>query len=85
MLETIPEGWSAGQPAAVLVHGVAGCARAPYIRRVALRLVRLGVRVVRMNLRGAGSGFGLGSGGKGGKPGGTTEEELAALQKFMGR
>lgn len=62
LLESIPEGWSAGQPAAVLVHGLGGCARAPYVGRVALRLVRLGVRVVRMNLRGAGSGFGLARG-----------------------
>ena len=31
----------------------------------------------------SGSGFGLGGGG--GKPGGPSEEELAALQKFMGR
>jgi signal recognition particle subunit SRP54 len=30
----------------------------------------------------SGSGFGLGGGGK---PGGPSEEELAALQKFMGR
>jgi len=35
----------------------------------------------------SGSGFGLGSGGggAGGKAGGPSEEELAALQKFMGR
>ena len=35
----------------------------------------------------SGSGFGLGSGGggAGGKEGGPSEEELAALQKFMGR
>ena len=34
----------------------------------------------------AGSGFGLGGGAQtGGKPGGPSEDELAALQKFMGR
>jgi signal recognition particle subunit SRP54 len=34
----------------------------------------------------SGSGFGLGSGAQGGgKPGGPSDEELAALQKFMGR
>ncbi|MEO7720957.1 MAG: signal recognition particle protein [Pseudolysinimonas sp.] len=33
----------------------------------------------------SGSGFGLGSAQGDGKPGGPTEEELAALQKFMGR
>ena len=59
VLESIPEGWSPGDPSALLVHGLAGCARSPYIVRVGRRLVGQGVRVVRMNLRGAGSGFGL--------------------------
>jgi predicted alpha/beta-fold hydrolase len=62
ILDSIPEGWSPGDPGAVLVHGLGGCARAPYMARVASRLVRLGVRVVRMNLRGAGAGFGLARG-----------------------
>src|SRR5262245_34195822 len=62
LLESIPAGWSEGAPAAVLVHGLSGCARAPYVVRLADRLVRLGVRVVRMNLRGAGAGFGLARG-----------------------
>ena len=59
VLESLPRGWSPADLAAVLVHGLAGCARSPYIVRFARRLVRLGVRVVRMNLRGAGAGFGL--------------------------
>src|SRR5215210_7444257 len=50
VLETIPPGWAPGDPAAVLVHGLAGCAQSPYMVRVAARLVRLGVRAVRMNL-----------------------------------
>ncbi|HWT79724.1 MAG TPA: alpha/beta fold hydrolase, partial [Candidatus Methylomirabilis sp.] len=62
VLESVPRGWSLADPAAVLVHGLAGCARSPYIVRFARRLVRLGVRVVRMNLRGAGGGFGLARG-----------------------
>ena len=59
VLESIPERWSVGDPVAVLVHGLGGCARSPYVVRVGRRLVDLGVRVVRMNLRGAGSGFGI--------------------------
>jgi predicted alpha/beta-fold hydrolase len=59
VLETIPRKWSDGDPTAILVHGLAGSARSPYIVRVGKRLVDQGVRVVRMNLRGAGSGFGL--------------------------
>jgi uncharacterized protein len=62
VLESIPPGWAAGNPAAVLIHGLAGCAQSPYMVRVAARLTRNGVRAVRMNLRGAGSGFGLARG-----------------------
>jgi predicted alpha/beta-fold hydrolase len=57
-LTSTPEGWRPGGPSALLVHGLSGCARAPYVVRVAHRLWNRGVRVVRMNLRGAGSGFG---------------------------
>jgi uncharacterized protein len=59
VLESIPEGWSKGDPAAILVHGLGGCARSPYIVRVGKKLAGQGIRVVRMNLRGAGSAFGL--------------------------
>ncbi|GAC1475109.1 MAG: alpha/beta fold hydrolase [Isosphaeraceae bacterium] len=61
-LESIPRDWRAGDPLALLVHGLAGCARSPYVVRVAARLQARGVRVVRMNLRGAGSGFGIARG-----------------------
>ena len=54
VLESIPGGWTDGDPAAVLVHGLAGCARASYVVRIARRLVRRGIRVVRMNLRAQG-------------------------------
>jgi predicted alpha/beta-fold hydrolase len=62
VLETIPPSWREGQPTAVLVHGLAGCANAPYVVRLGLRLLRLGARIVRVNLRGAGQGFGLARG-----------------------
>lgn len=58
VLESVPEGWGPRAGSALLVHGLAGCARSPYVVRVAARLFRRGIRVVRMNLRGAGSGFG---------------------------
>jgi predicted alpha/beta-fold hydrolase len=60
--ESIPPGWGAGGPSALLLHGLGGCARSPYVVRVAARLCARGVRVVRMNLRGAGEGFGLARG-----------------------
>ena len=59
VLESVPKGWSQGDPACVVVHGLAGSASSPYVVRFARRLIGLGVRVVRMNLRGAGAGFGL--------------------------
>jgi predicted alpha/beta-fold hydrolase len=59
VLDSIPQGWSAGDPAVVLVHGLGGCARSPYVVRVGKKLVGMGIRVVRMNLRGAGASFGL--------------------------
>jgi predicted alpha/beta-fold hydrolase len=62
ILNSVPEGWSPGAPLALLVHGLAGTVRSPYITRLAARLLRRKVRVVRMNLRGAGSGFGLAKG-----------------------
>jgi uncharacterized protein len=62
VLDSMPSGWKVGDPCALLVHGLAGNARAPYMGRVAARLNRMGVRSVRMNLRGAGDGFGLARG-----------------------
>ncbi|MDE2509432.1 MAG: alpha/beta fold hydrolase [Planctomycetota bacterium] len=59
-LDSVPPDWSRGRNSrvALLVHGLGGSADSPYVARVASRLFRLGVRVVRMNLRGAGVGFG---------------------------
>src|SRR5438477_6436677 len=45
LLDSIPEGWTKGKPQALLVHGLGGCARSPYVVRVAARLVRMGIRV----------------------------------------
>jgi uncharacterized protein len=62
ILETVPAGWENPRPTAVLVHGLAGSADAPYMVRVGQRLHRMGIRVIRVNLRGAGAGFGLARG-----------------------
>jgi uncharacterized protein len=61
-LETIPAGWCAEHPVALVVHGLAGCAQASYVVRLSRRLLGQGIRVVRINLRGAGDGFGLARG-----------------------
>jgi predicted alpha/beta-fold hydrolase len=59
VFDSVPKNWSPGDPSAVLVHGLGGCARSPYVVRVGMKLAKLGIRVVRMNLRGAGASFGL--------------------------
>ncbi len=59
VLESVPATWRAGDPIVVMVHGLAGCVRSPYLSRVGLKLHGMGLRVVRMNMRGAGSGYGL--------------------------
>ncbi len=59
VLESVPSSWRPETPSAVLVHGLAGSADANYVVRVSRLLLGLGVRVVRVNLRGSGDGFGL--------------------------
>jgi predicted alpha/beta-fold hydrolase len=62
VLESTPPGWEGTRPTAMLVHGLAGCAEAPYMVRLASHLLAMGIRVVRVNLRGSGRGFGLARG-----------------------
>lgn len=59
VLDSIPANWTTADPAAIVIHGLAGCANAAYVVRLGHRLTAAGVRVVRVNLRGAGAGFGL--------------------------
>jgi predicted alpha/beta-fold hydrolase len=48
--------WQSGDPIAVLVHGLGGCHASMHLLRQAHRLLRRGVRVVRLDLRGVGRG-----------------------------
>jgi uncharacterized protein len=54
-----PKGWKSNALTVVLVHGLCGSHRSPYLVRMVKRLEPLGIRVVRVNLRGCGSGKGL--------------------------
>lgn len=54
--ETTPRGWRPGRPAALLIHGLGGCSRSPYLERLGRRLTAAKVRVYRLDLRGAGAG-----------------------------
>ncbi|WP_218934471.1 YheT family hydrolase [Rosistilla ulvae] len=51
-----PPGWTAGQPVAILLHGLCGCHGASYMIRMADKMNRCGVRVFRMDMRGCGAG-----------------------------
>src|SRR5262245_4900592 len=54
-----PTGSQPSDPTVVMLHGLCGCHRSPYMQRLAHKLLRRGIRAVRMNLRGCGSGKGL--------------------------
>jgi predicted alpha/beta-fold hydrolase len=62
VLEATPSGWDGTRPTAMLVHGLAGCADASYMVRLGAHLLAMGIRVIRVNLRGSGRGFGLARG-----------------------
>lgn len=57
--DCIPDCWQNGKPIALLVHGLGGSHRSPYLRRLTAALVPRGLRVVRMDLRGCGRGLPL--------------------------
>ncbi len=56
---TTPDGWSKNDLTVMMVHGLCGSHQSPYLVRLVKRLEPLGIRVVRVNMRGAGSGRGL--------------------------
>jgi uncharacterized protein len=52
--DSVPRGWSVGDWVALAVHGLGGCHESGSLRRLAAALVARGIRVIRINLRGAG-------------------------------
>ncbi|MDN3505298.1 MAG: alpha/beta fold hydrolase [Rhabdochlamydiaceae bacterium] len=54
-----PKNWKPTDHTVMLVHGLCGSHKSPYLIRMAKRLTRMGIRSVRMNLRNCGSGKGL--------------------------
>lgn len=57
-----PARWQPGRPVALVVHGLSGWHRSPHVVRLAARLLAEGVRVFRVDLRGAGDGVALARG-----------------------
>ena len=49
LYDTIPQGWSAGGPIALLVHGLTGSHASPQVQRLANFMLPHGWRVVRMD------------------------------------
>src|SRR4051794_10259384 len=74
--DTVPTGWRPGDRIAVLVHGLTGSHASPGIQRVARLLLARRLRVVRLDLRGAGKGLPL---ARVTYPGGRSNDLRAAL------
>lgn len=55
---TTPKSWQPDCLTVVMVHGLCGSHKSPYLVRMARKLSKLGIRCVRMNMRGCGSGKG---------------------------
>lgn len=71
-----PVGWTSSKQTVVLVHGLCSSHEANHMKSLAFELWLLGVRVVRLNLRGCGSGVGL---ARGIYHSGRSEDVLAVL------
>ncbi len=56
---TTPKSWKPHDQTVLFIHGLCGSHRATYLVRMVKRLEPLGIRCVRINLRGCGSGKGL--------------------------
>lgn len=54
-----PPLWNPSSPTVFLVHGLCGSHQSPYLIRLSNRLYAKGIRTVRFNMRGCGSGKGL--------------------------
>lgn len=82
LLESAPADCPDDRPIVVLVHGLAGHAESDYQARFTDKLLQIGVRVVRVNLRSAGSGLGL---SKGIYHGGRSEDIRAVAEDLARR
>lgn len=56
---TTPPTWEVTDQTVVMIHGLCGSHKSPYMIRMARKLAAKGLRVVRVNMRGCGSGKGL--------------------------
>ena len=54
--EDVPNRWRPGDVCSLLVHGLGGSHRSPYVARLASKLQARGVRTFRLDMRGCGAG-----------------------------
>ena len=52
--DDVAKSWITGDRVAILVHGLCGSHDSPYLRRIAIRLRRHGIRTIRVDMRGFG-------------------------------
>lgn len=77
--ESRPNQWLPFHPTVVLLHGLGGSQDSLFMLRMGRKFLEQGYRVIRMNLRGCGSGIGLST-----KPyhGGLSDDLFAVLHHF---
>lgn len=56
---TTPSGWKSSDPTVFMVHGLCGSHKSPYLIRMTKRMEEIGIRAIRYNMRGCGSGKGF--------------------------
>ena len=76
---TTPKNWKPTNPTVIMLHGLCGSHKSPYLVRITKKLAKKGIRSVRFNLRGCGSGKGL---AKGIYHCGRSEDVLVALKEL---
>lgn len=76
-----PSSWITGDRIVILVHGLCGSHRSPYMQRTTVKLLRAGLRVIRVDLRGWGDSRLL---SKGHAHAGSTSD-LAAVLRGVGQ
>jgi uncharacterized protein len=76
--DAVPATWQEGGPVVVLVHGLTGTHASPQIARTGSALFQQGLRVVRLDLRGAGKSLPL---SRGFYHGGSSTDVRAALEE----
>jgi predicted alpha/beta-fold hydrolase len=75
--DAMPQNWKAGEPIVVLVHGLTGSHASPQVVRTGSALFDAGLRVIRLDLRGAGKSLPL---SRRSYHGGRSDDVRAALE-----